>query len=357
MIGGDKRGRRGIVLAYALLACLGFPFKWSKTKEGLNVQWVGYETAYASFRLGISERRASWLSEWTGKVAKEGKDTWADFAFGLGRLGFGANALSWERPFLGPLYGWSAATRGRRGALQVPVMLRTILHWLSQRFRTGDRLQAPPILPVARDEPGLCFYSDAKAETGNAWVGGYLWDGHSALQWYALEVLESWAPWAFIKRDLKRTIASLELLGTLICIKLWGKRMKEAGKGQGHLTGGTDNQGNSYAVSKLMSTRFPLPLLLMELSETLRQGDLTLDYDLTNQEFGKFSMERRLAIDGAQIDWIVLGDLLGSASTFHAELTQAKESKRKGNPEHSAKGRKKARQMVIPTRLRRCMGD
>ncbi|CAE7394347.1 unnamed protein product, partial [Symbiodinium microadriaticum] len=193
-------------------------------------------------------------------------------------------------------------------------MLRTILHWLSQRFRTGDRLQAPPVLPVTRDGPGLSFYSDAKAETGNAWVGGYLWDGHEALQWYALE---------------------------------------EAGKGQGHLTGGTDNQGNSYAVSKLMSTRFPLPLLLMELSETLRRGDLTLDLswvprernqwadDLTNQEFGKFSMERRLALDGARIDWIVLGDLLGSASAFHAELTQAKEVKRKGNPEPSARGRKK----------------
>ncbi|CAE7366353.1 unnamed protein product [Symbiodinium sp. KB8] len=231
------------------------------------------------------------------------------------------------------IYGWSAATRGRRGQLQVPVMLRTILHWLSQRFRTGDRLQAPPVLPVTRDGPGLSFYSDAKAETGNAWVGGYLWDGHEALQWYALEVLEAWAPWAFIK--------------------------KEAGKGQGHLTGGTDNQGNSYAVSKLMSTRFPLPLLLMELSETLRRGDLTLDLswvprernqwadDLTNQEFGKFSMERRLALDGARIDWIVLGDLLGSASAFHAELTQAKEVKRKGNPEPSARGRKKAGDNVI----------
>ncbi|CAE7761061.1 unnamed protein product [Symbiodinium sp. KB8] len=129
----------------------------------------------------------------------------------------------------------------------------------------------------------------------------------------------------------------------------------QAGKGQGHLTGGTDNQGNSYAVSKLMSTRFPLPLLLMEMSETLRRGELTLDLswvprernqwadDLTNQEFGKFSMDRRLVIDGARIDWIVLGDLLGSASAFHAELTQAKEVKRKGNPEPSARGRKKAR--------------
>ena len=78
-----------------------------------------------------------------------------------------------------------------------------------------------------------------------------------------MEVREDWAPWAFIKKDLKRTIASLELLGTLICVKLWGARMSESDRGSGYLTGGTDNQGNSSAVSKLMSTKFPLPLLLM----------------------------------------------------------------------------------------------
>ena len=66
---------------------------------------------------------------------------------------------------------------------------------------------------------------------------------------YAMEVREDWAPWAFIKKDLKRTIASLELLGTLLCVKLWGARMKESGRGSGHLTGGTDNQGNSYAAA------------------------------------------------------------------------------------------------------------
>ncbi|CAE7452455.1 unnamed protein product, partial [Symbiodinium sp. CCMP2456] len=230
IIGGDRRGRRGIVLSYAILACLGFPFKWSKTKGGLNVQWVGYETAYGTFKLGISERRAAWLAEWTSRISAEGKVTWDDFACGLGRLGFGANALSWERPFLGPLYAWSAATRGRRGALQLPVMLRSILAWMSGRFSSGDRLQSPVEIPMGPKAGELSFFSDAKAEEGSAWVGGYLWDGDSALQWYALEVLESWAPWAFIKKDLKRTIASLELLGTLICVKLWGDRMKRHGK-------------------------------------------------------------------------------------------------------------------------------
>ena len=33
MVGGDRRGRRGVVLSYAILASLGLPFKWSKTKE------------------------------------------------------------------------------------------------------------------------------------------------------------------------------------------------------------------------------------------------------------------------------------------------------------------------------------
>eukprot|EP00439_Symbiodinium_sp_Y106_P009019 s10395_g1.t1 len=174
-----------------------------------------------------------------------------------------------------------------------------------------------PLAPAWR-EASLSFFSDAKAEETRAWIGGYLWDGQSvlqwyameaeetqawiggylwdgqsALQWYAMEVREDWAPWAFIKKDLKRTIASLELLGTLICVKLWGAKMSESGRG----SGGTDNQGNSYAVSKLMSTKFPLPLLLMELSETLRKGEQCLELswvpreknqwadDLTNQKF------------------------------------------------------------------------
>ena len=131
--------------------------------------------------------------------------------------------------------------------------------------------------------------------------------------------------------------------------------MKQHGKGRGQLTGGTDNQGNSYAVSKLMSTRFPLPILLMELSETLRQGDQTLDLswvprernqwadDLTNQKFDHFMPERRLNIDGAQIEWIVLGDLLSSASSFHEELVKARGMKRGGESEQLAKGKKRVR--------------
>ncbi|CAE7463581.1 unnamed protein product, partial [Symbiodinium pilosum] len=303
-VAGDRAGRRGIVISYASLAALGFPFKWAKTCGGFVVEWVGFETAYSSFKLGLSQRRAEWLIRWCMDVATSARTTWSDFSRALGRLGFGANALSWERPFLGPMYSWSAATRGKHGSLTAPVMIRVILRWLAERFQEGGRLQEPMTLTEASGNVELTFFSGAKAEDGRAYVGGYLWNGHEVLSWYAAEVLPSWAPWAFIKNDPQRTTASLELLGTLLCVKLWGSRMSGRSRSTGSITGATDNQGNTYAVTKLMSTKYALPILLMELSETLRLGSIFLDLrwvfrernqwadDLTNGEFGHFPMDK-----------------------------------------------------------------
>ena len=114
-VAGDRAGRRGIVISYASLAALGFPFNWAKTCGGFVVEWVGFETAYSSLKLGLSQRRAEWLIRWCMEVSTSGRTTWSDFSCALGRLGFGANALSWERPFLGPMnvlmvgsYTWQA---------------------------------------------------------------------------------------------------------------------------------------------------------------------------------------------------------------------------------------------------------
>ena len=51
----------------------------------------------------------------------------------------------------------------------------------------------------------LTFCSDAKTE-GRAYIGGYLWNGHEVLSWYAAEVLPSCAPWTFTKNDPQRTL-------------------------------------------------------------------------------------------------------------------------------------------------------
>ena len=69
------------------------------------------------------------------------------------------------------------------------------------------------------------------------------------------------------------------------------------------MTGSTDNQGNAYAVQKAMSTKYPLALLLMELSEEMRGQQVVLDLRWmpreTNQEADDLSNLKTGAFDPA----------------------------------------------------------
>ena len=59
-----------------------------------------------------------------------------EMAQGLGRLGFAATALDWERPFLGPLHAWSSAVAGKPGKLTLPTMLESL--WSGWRRGWAD---------------------------------------------------------------------------------------------------------------------------------------------------------------------------------------------------------------------------
>ena len=346
-LGAGVGGRRGIALSFLFLSTLGFPFKWSKQRGGLKVEWIGLFTEYTTMKLGLSPKRAAWMESWTRKLATVGKVTAKEMEQGLGRLGFAANALTWERPFLGPLYSWTAAIRNKTGLLRIPTMLRTILWFLADRTRDGGSLQEPPPL---RDGEGddVIFYTDAKATECGAWIGGFLQakDG-SIAEWFSEEVKTEWAPWLFIRGDPKRVIAALEMLATLIAARLWARGLSKGGRGKCWIKGSTGNLSNAYAVSKWMSTKYPLTVLIMELSETLRTRDceLCLEWvpreknqladDLTNEKFDHFPMELRVRLVGGDTKWLVLDSLLKKAQEFHEEL--AKERKRK-SPVSTPKG-------------------
>ena len=74
------------------------------------------------------------MADWVGGLAEKGVVTAKQFEQGLGRLGFAAMALVWERPFLGPLYAWSSAVQSKKGNLRIPAMLRTILLYLAEEW-------------------------------------------------------------------------------------------------------------------------------------------------------------------------------------------------------------------------------
>eukprot|EP00435_Cladocopium_sp_Y103_P001483 s5030_g1.t1 len=348
----DRAGRRGVVLAFLYLAVLGFPFKWAKQRGGLKVDWIGLYTDYTTMRLGLSPNRAAWMERWTRQLATSGRVSAKEMEQGLGRLGFAANALTWERPFLGPLYAWTSAIRNKKGLLRIPAMLRTILWFLAERTAEGGSLQEPP--PLRKDTTDdVTFFTDAKATDTEAWVGGFLQGATGEiLEWYSEEVKEAWAPWLFVRRDPKRVIAALELLATLIAARLWARDMPKGGRGRCWIRAGTDNLSNSYAVSRWMSTKFPLTILIMELSEILRTRscELNLEWiprdknqladDLTNQKYDQFPKERRVQFVGGDTKWLVLSKLMHKANEFHEEL--AMERKRKA-PEPAGRSRKKQR--------------
>ena len=79
--------------------------------------------------------------------------------------------------------------------------------------------------------------------------------------------------------------------------------------GRIRISGGTDNAGNSWVVSRLMSSKFPMLLVLGELAVQLRQRQVELALDwipreqnieadaLTNADFSALDQEKRINLD------------------------------------------------------------
>ena len=334
-MGRGAKGRRGIPLSYLYLAAFGYPFKWAKTRGGFRVEWLGMETEYPSYKLGLS-KRATWLVEWLRGLAVSGKAEARSFAQGLGRLGFASIALDWERPFLGPLHAWSSAVQGKSGPLTLPTMIRVLCGWLAERLENGGRLQKPE--PLLEGAAPLSFFTDAKAEDGRAWIGGFFEpvDGCQG-PWFSLEVTPEWAPWAFAKGDPGKVIAALELLATLVGVRLWVPEGNAQKTSRVAIRGYTDNQSNEALLRKAMTTKFPSTLVLMELAEELSAKNCELQLQWIRRDLNQPSPTRTslastltsgVDLKGEALEWRVLGRLLAYATSYFEELGSAKRTKK-----------------------------
>ena len=105
------------------------------------------------------------------------------------------------------------------------------------------------------------------------------------------------------------------------------------------ISGTTDNQGNSYALKKFMSTKWPLSPLLCELSEQLRMRSLELHLDwqrrdsnceadaITNEDFSLFRAENRVDLDFLAVPWVVLDKAMVWSKEIY-DITQEAKAKR-----------------------------
>jgi len=202
---------------------------------------------------------------------------------------------------------------------------------------------------------------DAKAEGATATIGGWLprrgRDGRidlAASPWFFVPLNEDVAPWAYEKDHQPfRVIASLEALAVLVAVLTLTKPLAGSGqKGSVLLPLMTDNRGNSFALTRLMSTKYPLCLLVMELAVALEERGLALTAEwaprewnaeadaITNSRFDGFSEELRVPFDMASFPWRVLRGLLRDGRQFYLDAQAARAAASAGTLAGTSKRRK-----------------
>ena len=104
LIAGGPTFARSILAFVWWLVVLGVPLSWKKSRGGQTVAWVGYELCLKEWTLGISAHRAAWVQKWLSKVLEERRVNTGELREALGRMVFVYGALSFDRPFLAPLF-------------------------------------------------------------------------------------------------------------------------------------------------------------------------------------------------------------------------------------------------------------
>lgn len=319
-----------------LFQILEIPMKWSKTKGGTEVSWIGFFFHYENLKHGLSDSRSKWLASWLNLRASNGVVVIRDLKGCIGRLGFASGVLSQVKPFLAPLYSWSAIFPDS-AAHPIPLAIRLVMKWIAKLV-----LDAPLVdLRRRTQQRGELFRADAKAEGMTVVVGGWeVLPGSDRpspnSRWYSVQLDPVSAPWAFSKGLPFRTIGALELFGSLLSLIFFAPTADR--KFTLQVSGATDNLGNQGAKRKNLSTRYPLCLILMELSSQLvargieldlnwRRRDTNIEADaLTNGEFGEFDPSLRIVIDLKSVKWIVMNWLADEALIFYKQMKELKEA-------------------------------
>jgi hypothetical protein len=323
-----------IVLFMVLCAIMGFPLKWAKTKGGATSEFVGYLFTWYDLKGGLSQRRADWLAQWASRTASSGCAEAREVKGALGRFSFSAALLRHLLPFLGPIYAWASILHDD-ALWPLPPAIIVILNWLSEKIKLLPMVDLV-VKPTKRSE--FVFKADAKAEGTDVSVGGFaLGPGMSTMnaKWFAYDLTPENAEWAFIKEGQAfRTISSLELFASLLCVMLFGGFAR--GPLNLSITCITDNQGNDALISKNMTTKFPLFLILIELVEQLEKQGVILELiwqrrelnqdadDLTNKHFSNFNPELRMCPNLSDLPWIILPRLFEDAACLFAHIADVR---------------------------------
>ena len=259
---GGANYRTALYHFFTLCAVAIVPLSWSKTAGGDVVSWVVFELLHRTRMLGITQRRADWLTKWSCEVAAAPVVNMVSFEEGLGRVMYVVSALEYERPFLAPLYRFMTM-HPRGSSRRVPAYVRFILNYIAEEV---SETRHYPCDSVLWNET-CCSRVDAQASDGQTVVGG-------------------WLP--YLDRKSSQIISTLEALAVLLSLKLFAAPQPDGQKRRVTiLPTWTDSRGNGSVLNKLMTTRYPSSALVMELDAEMKKGSVKAQVEWTPREFNR----------------------------------------------------------------------
>jgi len=308
---------------------VGTPFKWSKFRGGVCLDYVGGYFEYFKFKVGLSERRASWIMEFILDVQKgRGMVEHRRFVEFVGRLVYAGQVLYWLRPFMGPLHRWKAAIAPGTVAL-IPRMVMVVLRYILKLLQEKHYLVSCRSPPVVFRE---AFRTDAKAEDDFFVLGG--WEtlssfDTSSCRWFSIRINASDYPFLFNAQGTAQGMSTVaELLATWLGLHLFGWLGTDSQSFT--VSAGTDNLANELVTRRQGTTKFPLTYVYMQLQYDLFRcgGHMNLNWrprelntaadDLTNNRFDAFDMSRRIVMPFADVPCKLLHEL----ASFHDEMLE-----------------------------------
>ena len=165
--------------------------------------------------------------------------------------------------------------------------------------------------------------------------------GTEEARWFSMQLTRRNAPWAFLKGEPFREYLISGVDGGLLMAVIFFGDDPEKFKLSGamRISGTTDNLGNCYVLQRLLSCKFPLSIVVMELACQLERIGLELDLAwaprnqnveadaLTNSEFQGFNESKRIRKELEEVKFILLHELMQEAAEMNEELKLAKSSK------------------------------
>ena len=117
----------------------------ARVRGGFTYTWLGLEVSRANWTFSLSERRAQWLLGWLSRAFNAEEVDLTDLRGALGRMSWAYGALLYDKPFLGGLFRFLAATHTHT-RIVLPTFAKLIMLWLRDRLR-ARRSMACPIRP------------------------------------------------------------------------------------------------------------------------------------------------------------------------------------------------------------------